>query len=458
MGTVDKNKEYTLKIESVSSEGHGVAHIDGFTVFVPLTAAGDTIRAVITDVQKRFARACITELIQTSKDRCEPECMNYGQCGGCQLRHIQYSKQLEIKKQSVESAMQRIGNFTDFKAEEVIGADTSLRYRNKMVFPIGQKNEKVICGFYAPKSHNIIPLGDCTLGDKLNAQIIDAVKEYMHDNNIKAYDEKTHHGIIRHIFTRKSFSADEIMVVICSTVNKLKNHEKLVEKLRNISDRISSIILNVNTGKLALSNKNVTLWGNDMIFDTLCDIKFEISPNSFFQINPSQTEKLYRKAIDFAQLDKNTNVMDIYCGIGTISLCAAQKAKNVIGIEIVEQAINDAKNNAKLNGIDNVEFYADSAENIVPRLIAEGRQTDVIILDPPRKGSDEKTLNAIVKSKAKRIVYVSCNPATLARDTRFLAEYGYKITRSAVFDLFPHTCHIETVILMEKQNLYTQFK
>lgn len=450
METVEKNKEYTFKIESVSSEGHGVAHIDGFTVFVPQTAAGDTVRAVITDIQKRFARAHVTELILASQDRCEPECINYGQCGGCQLRHIRYDIQLEIKKQSVESAMQRIGGFTDFKVNEIIGADTSLRYRNKMVFPVGEINGETVCGFYAPKSHDIIPLGDCALGDELNVKIIDAVKEYMNQNNITAYNEKTHHGIIRSIFTRKSFSDDEIMVVICSAVNKLPEYEQLVEKLRKTSDRISSIILNINTGNLTLSNKNVTLWGNDTIFDTLCDMKFEISPNSFFQINPAQTEKLYHKAIDFAQLDKNTRIMDIYCGIGTISLYAAQTAKSVIGIEIVEQAIKDAKKNAKLNGIDNAEFYADSAENIVPRLIAEGRHTDVIILDPPRKGSDKKTLTAIVNSEAKRIVYVSCNPATLARDTQFLAEYEYKITRSAVFDLFPHTCHIETVILMEK--------
>lgn len=450
MKMIKTNKEYTLKIESVSSEGHGVAHIDGFTVFVPQTAAGDTVRAVITDVQKRFARARITKLIHASQDRCEPECINYGQCGGCQLRHIQYDKQLEIKKQSVESAMQRIGGFTHFKADEIIGADISLRYRNKMVFPVGEINGETVCGFYAPKSHDIIPLGDCTLGDELNVKIIDTVKEYMTENNIKAYNEKTRYGVIRSIFTRKSFSDNEIMVVICSAVKKLPKHELLIEKLRNISDRISSIILNINTGKLTLSNENVTLWGNDTIFDILCDMKFEISPNSFFQINPAQTEKLYRKAIDFAQLDKNTNIIDIYCGIGTISLYAAQRAKSVIGIEIVEQAIKDAKKNAKLNGIDNAEFYADSAENIVPRLIAEGRQTDVIILDPPRKGSDEKTLGAIVNSGAKRIVYVSCNPATLARDARFLAEYGYRITRSAIFDLFPHTCHVETVILMER--------
>lgn len=450
MEAVEKNKEYRLKIESVSSEGHGVAHIGGFTVFVPQTAEGDTVRAVITSVQKRFARARLTEITEASPDRCDADCVNYKQCGGCQLRHIRYYKQLEIKKQAVESAMQRIGGFGGFKVMEVIGADNISRYRNKMMFPVGQAEGQSICGFYAPKSHDIIPLGDCALGDAINAQIIDAVLAYMNENNIKPYDEKTRCGIIRRIFTRKSFSTGEIMAVICANTKSLPKREKLIARLRNISDRISSIILNVNTGWLSLGNENVTLWGKSMICDTLCDIEFEISPNSFFQVNPEQTEKLYRKAIDFAQLDRNTQVMDIYCGIGTISLCAARTSKSVIGVEIVEQAIKDAKENAKRNGIKNAEFYADSAENIVPRLIAEGRQADVVILDPPRKGSDEKTLTAIIKSGAKRVVYVSCNPATLARDASFLAQNGYRITRSAVFDLFPHTCHVETVVLMEK--------
>lgn len=450
MDTIEKNKEYTLKIESVSSEGHGVAHIDGFTVFVPQTAEGDTVRAVITSVQKRFGRARLTEIIEASADRCDADCPNYEQCGGCQLRHINYAKQLEIKRQAVESAMQRIGGFTDFKAEETVGADTQSRYRNKMMFPVGRSGGQTVCGFYAPKSHDIIPLSDCVLGDAVNAKIIDAVLEYMNENNVEPYDEKTRHGIIRRIFTRKSFSNNKIMVVICAAAKKLPKQETLVERLKNVSDRISSIILNVNTGKLTLGNDNVTLWGENTIYDTLCDIKFEISPNSFFQVNPEQTEKLYRKALEFAQLDKSTRVMDIYCGIGTISLYAAQTAKSVIGVEIVKQAIKDAKENAKRKGIDNAEFYADIAENIVPRLIAEGKQADVVILDPPRKGSDEQTLTAIIKSGAKRVVYVSCNPATLARDAKLLSRHGYKITQSAVFDLFPHTCHIETVLLMEK--------
>lgn len=346
--------------------------------------------------------------------------------------------------------MKRIGGFSNFCVDEVYGADNTERYRNKMIFPVGQKNNKIVCGFYAQKSHDIIPLCDCSLGDGINSAIINTVLDYMNDNNIAPYNEHTHKGTIRRIFTRKSFSANEFMVVISATVKTLPRYENLIQRLQSISDRIVSIVLNINTGNMPLGNKNITLWGKDTISDTLCGVTFSISPNSFFQVNPEQTEKLYKKALEFAQIDKNTSVMDIYCGIGTISLCAAQTAKNVIGIEIVKQAITDARENAAINGITNTEFYADRAENIVPKLIANGKTADVVILDPPRKGSDEKTLSAIIKSNAKRIVYVSCNPATLARDARFLADRGYTVTRSAIFDLFPHTVHIETVVLFEK--------
>lgn len=443
METVERNKEYTFKIESISSEGHGVARLDGLTVFIPFTAAGDTVRAVITDVQKRFARARLVSVTEPSDSRRDADCPNYGQCGGCQLRHISYDAQLEAKTQIVENAMRRIGGFTDFSVDETVGAKRTDRYRNKMMFPVGKINGQNVCGFYAPHSHNIIPLGDCMLGDSTNADIIRAVTDYMDAEGVEP-------DVIRRVFTRKSFATGEIMVVLCIAPATLPSTDELVTRITSVSDKVSGIVLNIGAGKTVPSDKNLTLWGKGTITDKLCGIEFEISPNSFFQINPEQTENLYRKAIEFADIDADTRVMDIYCGIGTISLCAAQTAKTVVGVEIVKQAIKDAKKNASRNGITNAKFYADSAENIVPRLIENGEQVDVAILDPPRKGSDEKTLNAIVKSGAKRIVYVSCNPATLARDARFLAEQGYKITRSAVFDLFPQTCHVETVLLMEK--------
>ncbi|MCD8179921.1 MAG: 23S rRNA (uracil(1939)-C(5))-methyltransferase RlmD [Firmicutes bacterium] len=449
---VEKNKEYTVKIENISSDGNGIAHIDGFAVFVPQTAAGDTAEILIVKVLKRFAYGKLLKIITPSPLRCEPNCAHYKRCGGCQLRHIKYDAQLEIKKDIIENAMRRIGAFEDFALDGITGMDKPERYRNKMVFPIGRADGKNVCGFYAQRSHSIIPLTDCAIGDEINGRINSAVLEYMNENGVSAYDESSHTGVIRRVFTRKSFCSGEIMVVISANARKLPKREKLIAKLRNISDKIVGVILNINMKRnnLVITDENVTLWGADRISDTLCGIKFMISPQSFFQINPVQTEKLYQKALEYAEIDNGMSVMDIYCGIGTISLCAAKRAKRVVGVEIVEKAIADAKENAENNGIKNAEFYADSAENIVPILIAQGETPDIVILDPPRKGSDDATLAAIVKAMPKRIVYVSCNPSTLARDTRRLADNGYTIEKSQAFDLFPHTTHVETVCLLSK--------
>ena len=449
---VEKSKEYTVTIEGVSSDGNGVTHIDGFAVFVPQTVEGDVVKIRIEDVKKRFALASLTEIITPSDKRQKMDCEHYEKCGGCQMRHIKYAEQLKIKKNIVENAMRRLGGFEGFTAEEIVGMENPERYRNKMVFPVGSIGGENVCGFYAQKSHDIISLTDCAIGDEINIAINNAVIEYMNENGVSAYDEKTHTGIIRRVFTRKSFSTGEVMVVISANAKTLLRREKLISKLRNISDKIVSIILNINTKRrgAVITDENVTLWGADRISDILCGVNFMISPQSFFQVNPIQTEKLYTRALEYAQLDKNMSVMDIYCGIGTISLCAAKQAKQVIGVEIVEKAIVDAKENAENNGIENAVFYADSAENIVPKLIAQGETPDVVILDPPRKGSDEATLTAIVKAQPKRIVYVSCNPATLARDARFLADNGYTISHASAFDLFPHTAHVECVVLMSR--------
>ena len=451
---VEKDKEYTIKIDSVSSDGNGVGHIDGFAVFVPLTAEGDCVRVKIVSVRKRFAHGVLVEIVEPSSQRCEPVCECYEACGGCQLRHIHYENQLKIKKNVIENALHRLGGFSDVAVDEVVGMEKPERYRNKTVFPVDIVDGELSCGFYAQQSHNIVPVADCLISDGLNSHVNNAVLDYMRENEVSVYDEDAHNGIVRRVFMRKSFSTGEIMVVISANTRELPHSENLVSKLRSISDKIVSIILNINTKKsnFVITDKNVTLWGSDRIHDTLCGIDFSISPQSFFQINPVQTEKLYSTALDFAQLDKSMSVMDIYCGIGTISLCAARQANRVIGVEIVERAIEDAKENASRNGIDNAEFYADSAENIVPKLIAHGESPNVIILDPPRKGSDEKTLTAIVKAQPKRIVYVSCNPATLARDARFLADRGYAVTKVKGFDLFPHTAHVECVVLMSRKD------
>lgn len=409
--------EYTVRIEAVSSDGNGVAHADGMVVFVPYTAVGDEVRIKITNVKKRFAYACVTEFLTLSPDRAEHDCGIYMQCGGCQLRHIKYEKQLEIKKEIVENAMRRIGGFRDFSLEAVIGMENPSRYRNKTVFH-GDENG---VGFYSEKTHNVVPVTDC----KISMEEIEAISRAIS------------HTAAEQVFIRKSFSLGEIMVSVSGNGIDAR---KLIKSLCAACENIKSIYLN-----------GENIYGEDTITDFLCGIKFKISPQSFFQVNPIQTEILYAKALEYAGIDNSMTVMDIYCGIGTISLCAAKKAKRVIGIEVVERAIEDAKENAMLNGIENAEFFAGKAEKLVPYIIKSGEKPDAVILDPPRSGCDNKTLGAIAEARPSRIVYVSCNPSTLARDARILADMGYGITKASAVDMFPHTAHVETVVLLSQR-------
>lgn len=449
----EKNKEYTTLVTAVSSDGNGICRIDGYTVFVPQTVTGDKIRVLIVKMRTGFGYGKCLEVIEPSQYREEPACGAYKRCGGCQLMHIDYAYQAEIKRGIIENAMRRIGGFEDFSVSEMITAAEPCRYRNKMIFPLGKdKNGETVCGFYAQRSHDITPLEDCKAGGEFNAEIIRAVKEYMAENNVAPYDEKAHKGLVRRIFTRVSKKYGEVMVVVSVNGDALPKTDKLIKKLREVCPNVASVILNVNKKRtnLVLGDKNVTVWGSDTIKDSLMGLDFEISPHSFFQINHDMTEKLYKRAIEFANLSGSEKVMDIYCGIGTISLCAARESKSVIGVEIVEKAIEDARKNAAENGISNAKFYAASAEDIVPKLIDEGERPDVVILDPPRKGSDEKTLDAIVTAAPDRVVYVSCNPATLARDVKYLCEKGYEIVTADGFDMFPNTVHVETVLLLQK--------
>lgn len=449
---VEKNKEYEIKIEDTSSEGSGVGRIDGYTVFVDGAISGDYVRAMIIKVKSGYAVGKLMEIIQPSSIRCQPKCDYFDKCGGCQLMCMDYVAQLKYKRKIVENNLKRIGGFENITAEPTIGMDKPYRYRNKAVFPVGDDKSGVVCGFYAQRSHRIVPMNDCMISGEYNKSVIAAVLEYMRECNVASYDEKSGKGLVRRIFTRRGHISGEIMVVISANADNLPKSDVLVEKLTGACGDIASIILNVNKKRtnLVLGDKNITLWGKDKICDTLFGISYEISPHSFYQINPIQTEKLYSKAIELAELSGAENVLDIYCGIGTISLSCAKNAKNVVGVEIVEQAIADAKKNAVCNNITNAEFYAGSAENIVPKLIDEGLRPDVVLIDPPRKGSDEKTLDAIIKASPDRIVYVSCNSATLARDARYLAQHGYEIKHIAPVDMFPHTMHVETVCLLSK--------
>lgn len=438
---VEKNKKYTVEITAVSSEGSGIAKIDGYTLFVPDTVDGDICEILVVKTKSAYGYGKLTRVITPSKKRTTPPCLHFSKCGGCQLMTMGYQHQLEFKKTAVRDALKRIGGVdTD---PDIIGMEEPFRYRNKMIFPINASGN---WGFYRERSHDVIPLGDCLLGSEINKDIMNTVCDYMKKAGVSAYDEKSHKGTIRRVFIRNS--ANEIMVVVSANADSLKNSEYLVDELTKLSPKITSVILNVNKKQtnLVLGDKNITLFGKDEIIGTISGLDYEISPHSFFQINPVQTEKLYNKAIEYAQIGENDTVMDIYCGIGTISLAAARYAKSVIGVEIVPQAIENAKKNARDNGFDNAEFYCSAAEDIVPTLIKDGNTPDIVILDPPRKGSDEKTLSAIVSADPKRIVYVSCNPATLARDVKFLTENGYTLTKTTAVDMFPHTTHVECCV------------
>jgi 23S rRNA (uracil1939-C5)-methyltransferase len=449
----EKNEHYQIEITDISSDGNGVGTVDGMTVFVPSAAIGDIAEIVIVKVLSHYAIGRIINLIKPSNDRVQPLCAAYKRCGGCQLQHIDYDSQLKIKKNFIDAALERIGGFKNFKCDKVIGMDEPIRYRNKCIFPIGKdKENNIISGFYARRSHEITVVDDCVAGDEINQAIVRAVREYMNECSVSVYDEIAHSGLVRRVFIRTAKTTGEIMTVLSVNGTNIPKRERLIKKLRAVSDKIVSIYININEKKSnnVLGDKNKLIYGKETIEDTLCGIRFKISPHSFYQINPYMTEKLYSKALEYANITNNDNILDVYCGIGTISLAAAKSAGHVTGIEIVEQAIADAKENAKDNCIDNADFFAGSAEETVPRLIENGMKPDTVILDPPRKGSDESTLSAIVSAKPQRIVYVSCNASTLARDMRFLAEHGYTPQKCIGFDMFPHTCHVECVTLMSR--------
>lgn len=450
---VEKNKKYTVEITDISSDGNGVCSVDGFTVFVPVTAVGDKAEIVIVKVLSHYAIGRMLKLIEPSLERTEPRCAVFRRCGGCQLQHVDYGAQLRLKKSFIEQAFRRIGGFKDFICDDIIGMEEPYRYRNKCIFPLGiDKKGNIVSGFYARRSHDIIEVDDCIAGAEINGAIKNALIEYMKENGISVYNETAHRGLVRRIFIRIAQSSGEIMVVVSINGDGLPRRERLVKRLRKISDKIVSVYVNINKKRTnnVLGEENRLIFGKKTISDTLCGISFNISPHSFYQVNPKMTERLYGKALEYASIEKNDMVLDVYCGIGTISLAAARLAGKVTGVEIVEQAVMDARENAKANGIENAEFYAKSAEEAVPYLIEKGMRPDVVILDPPRKGSDEATLRAIVSAEPKRIVYVSCGVSTLARDASYLAQFGYEPTKCTGVDMFPHTSHVETVVLMSR--------
>lgn len=451
---LNNNDIINLEITDLTKDAMGVGHFDGMAVFVAGTVPGDVISAQIIKVKPTLAYAKKLAYITKSPDRCTPACTSFSACGGCQLMHMNYPAQLNLKKKFVYDALVRIGGVDDSLEIDVIGADNPLGYRNKMVFPVGRnKKGKTVCGFYEGKSHSIVPLKDCGLGIINCDKLISALLGYMEKYKVEPYDEETGKGLIRRLFVRHGINKNETMVVVSANAEQLPREKELADSLQSTNENIVSIILNVNTKRtnLVLGDKNRVLFGKPVINDILCGLEYEISPHSFFQINPAQTEKLYGRAIEYADIKEHETVLDVYCGIGTISLAASKYAKNVVGIEIVPEAINNAIKNAEDNKINNSRFYVGKAEDVVPRLMNEGLKPHKVIIDPPRKGSDEETLSAICSANPERIVYVSCNPATLARDVKFLGEKGYKVAKATAVDMFPQTVHCEVVCSFERQ-------
>ena len=448
-----KNDIVTLKIEDCGIDGEGIGKADGFTVFVKDAVIGDTVRAKIMKAKKNYGYGRLEEIITPSPDRVEPKCQFARQCGGCQLQALSYEKQLEFKTSKVRGHLERIGGFTDIPMEKILGMDRPFHYRNKAQFPVGKsKDGRIITGFYAGRTHSIIENRDCALGVTRNKEVLDRVIAHMEKFHIQPYDENTGKGLVRHVLIRYGFFTDEMMVCLIINGEKLPGEEALVKSLRQIPETVS-VMVNVNKKRnnVILGEKVRLLWGQPYITDKIGEISYQISPLSFFQVNPYQTGRLYGKALEYAQLSGNETVWDLYCGIGTISLFLAQKAKMVRGVEIIPAAIENAKENACLNGFDNTEFFVGKAEEVLPEQFARtGERADVIVVDPPRKGCDETLLSTIIKMQPDRVVYVSCDSATLARDLKYLCERGYELKKVCPVDMFPNTVSVETVVLLSQ--------
>ena len=449
-----KNDLVTLEIEDCGIDGEGIGKADGFTVFVKDAVIGDTVTAKIIKAKKNYGYGRLVEVLKPSPYRVEPKCEFARQCGGCQLQALSYDQQLVFKTNKVKGHLERIGGFTDIPMEPIIGMDELFHYRNKAQFPVGRNKEgKIVTGFYAGRTHNIIENRNCALGVAENKEVLDRVIAHMEKYGIEPYNEATGKGLVRHVLIRYGYFTKEVMVCLILNGNKIPKEEQLVKSLCEIPG-MTSITINVNKKRsnVILGEEIRLLWGQEYITDRIGDISYQISPLSFYQVNPMQTQKLYAKALEYADLHGQETVWDLYCGIGTISLFLAQKAKFVRGVEIVPAAIENAKENAKLNGLENTEFFVGKAEEVLPREYKKnGVYADVIVVDPPRKGCDETLLETMIEMNPERIVYVSCDSATLARDLKYLCERGYELHKVCAVDQFGMTVHVETCVLLGRK-------
>lgn len=452
---LERDKEYVINIDALGYEGEGIGRIEGIPVFIQGVLIGEKVKIIITKIKKNFAYGKLLEILEESNERRIPKCGNFDKCGGCTLQHLNYSGQLDFKYNRVKDCIRKIAGLNENIVKYPLGMDNEIRYRNKVQFPVGLVNGKVSIGFFSEKTHEIIDMDTCMLQDEESEEVVRIIRKWIDTYNIipaknngKFYDK----GLLRHIVIRKSFKTNEIMIVLVTTDKKIPYKQELINSLIQQMPNIKSIIQNINNKDInwVMGEKCITLYGKDYICDYIGKYKFNISALSFFQVNPVQTDVLYNKALEYADLSGNEIVFDAYCGTGTITLFLSQKAKKVYGVEIIEQAIENAKINAKENNISNSEFFVGKSEVVIPKLIQQGIKPDVIVVDPPRKGCDVKLLNAIGEAAPEKVVYVSCDPSTLARDLKILEERGYKTIEVQPVDMFPMTKHVETVCLLSK--------
>lgn len=454
---VEKNKEYIFDIISQGYEGEGIAKIDNkYPIFIEGALKGEKVKVRIVKVNKNFAYGKLMEVLEASEERVNPPCAIYKRCGGCKLQHASYKAQLDFKWDRVKDCVSKIGKLDPTIVKYPLGMENPWRYRNKVQLPIGLINGEVKIGFFAPRSHDIIDMESCLIQDEIGDKVVKLTRKWIEKFNIRPYNvdgEYDEKGIVRHIMIRRGFTTNEVMIVLVTNGEKLPHKEEFVDLMVKNIPGIKSVIQNINSKKtnVILGLESKTLWGEDTISDYIGDFRFNISPLSFFQVNPIQTEVLYGKALEYANLTGNEEVFDAYCGTGTITLFLSQKAKKVYGVEIIPQAIDNAWINAKENKVENVEFFVGESEVVIPDLINKGVKADVVVVDPPRKGCDKKLLDAITNIDAKKIVYVSCDPSTLGRDLQVLEENGYKTLEVQPVDMFPNTAHIENVALLIKK-------
>ncbi|WP_370875981.1 23S rRNA (uracil(1939)-C(5))-methyltransferase RlmD [Evansella vedderi] len=444
---VYKNQLIELTFEDLTHDGAGVAKLQGYPIFVQRALPGETGDVKITKVKKNYAFGRLLNITEESKDRVEAPCPIFKQCGGCQLQHLSYPGQLKHKEKHVRDVLERIGGLTNVTVHPTLGMEDPWNYRNKAQVPFGEEEGGLIAGFYAERSHKIIDMERCMIQHEANDDVVQLIKSIAQKYGIRGYDDKAHKGTLRHVVTRYGKVTNELMVVLVTKGKELPNKKNVIQEICDTLPNVKSIVQNINPKRtnVIFGDETVVLWGEEVIYDYIGDIKFAISARSFYQVNPEQTKVLYDKALEYCKLTGKETVIDAYCGIGTISLFLAQKAKHVYGVEIVPEAIVDAKKNAQINGMDNVDFAVGEAEKVIPWWYAQGIHADVMVVDPPRKGCDESLLETIVKMKPCRLVYVSCNPSTLARDLKYLEQQGFTTKQVQPVDMFPMTAHVECV-------------